>query len=387
MEQRIKRTALKPGMYVVGHGQGSFGQPLVRVGKPILTLADIDALVPPEVEDVVIETSVNISLLGQQRPVGVPITTGMGDELPIARKLYANALNHVKSFVDDVRRGTDIDCSKARPLVENFIESVFRNENAAVTLFKLRGFDEYTYTHSINVSLLGILLGKHLGLEKDALLKLGMAGMYHDVGKARIPEAVLNKPGKLTEAEFQLMKTHPLEGYKILMGQKDLDQEILRAVLEHHERYDGTGYPRALTGESIGRFSRIIAVVDVYDALTSRRVYKDAMAPAKALGMMYQWRDKDFTPQAIESFIRCIGVFPVGSFVRLSGGEYGIVASVNPQRPTKPEVKVVLDAKMRPQIPRVLDLWQLEQTPQAQDIAQVLNPAEYKIDLESFFLS
>ncbi len=387
MEQRIKRTALKPGMYVVGHGQGSFGQPLVRVGKPILTLADIDALVPPEVEDVVIETSVNISLLGQQRPVGVPITTGMGDELPIARKLYANALNHVKSFVDDVRRGTDIDCSKARPLVENFIESVFRNENAAVTLFKLRGFDEYTYTHSINVSLLGILLGKHLGLEKDALLKLGMAGMYHDVGKARIPEAVLNKPGKLTEAEFQLMKTHPLEGYKILMGQKDLDQEILRAVLEHHERYDGTGYPRALTGEGIGRFSRIIAVVDVYDALTSRRVYKDAMAPAKALGMMYQWRDKDFTPQAIESFIRCIGVFPVGSFVRLSGGEYGIVASVNPQRPTKPEVKVVLDAKMRPQIPRVLDLWQLEQTPQAQDIAQVLNPAEYKIDLESFFLS
>ena len=387
MEQRIKRTALKPGMYVVGHGQGSFGQPLVRVGKPILTLADIDALVPPEVEDVVIETSVNISLLGQQRPVGVPITTGMGDELPIARKLYADALNHVKSFVDDVRRGTDIDCSKARPLVENFIESVFRNENAAVTLFKLRGFDEYTYTHSINVSLLGILLGKHLGLEKDALLKLGMAGMYHDVGKARIPEAVLNKPGKLTEAEFQLMKTHPLEGYKILMGQKDLDQEILRAVVEHHERYDGTGYPRALTGESIGRFSRIIAVVDVYDALTSRRVYKDAMAPAKALGMMYQWRDKDFTPQAIESFIRCIGVFPVGSFVRLSGGEYGIVASVNPQRPTKPEVKVVLDAKMRPQIPRVLDLWQLEQTPQAQDIAQVLNPAEYKIDLESFFLS
>ena len=387
MEQRIKRTALKPGMYVVGHGQGSFGQPLVRVGKPILTLADIDALVPPEAEDVIIETSVNISLLGQQRPVGVPITTGMGDELPIARKLYADALNHVKGFVDDVRRGTDIDCSKAKPLVENFIESVFRNENAAVTLFKLRGFDEYTYTHSINVSLLAILLGKHLGLEKDALLKLGMAGMYHDVGKARIPEAVLNKPGKLTEAEFQLMKTHPLEGYKILMGQKDLDQEILRAVVEHHERFDGTGYPRALTGEDIGRFSRIIAVVDVYDALTSRRVYKDAMAPAKALGMMYQWRDKDFTPQAIESFIRCIGVFPVGSFVKLSGGEFGIVASVNPQRPTKPEIKVVMDAKMRPQIPRTLNLWELEGSDQAQDIDQVLNPAEFKIDLEPFFLS
>ncbi|MGE4262921.1 MAG: HD-GYP domain-containing protein [Desulfovibrio sp.] len=387
MEQRVKRSALKPGMYVVSYGPGSFEQPLVRVNKPILGMADIDALVPAGIEDVVIETSINISLLGQARPVGVPITTGIGDELPIARKLYCDALDHVKGFVDDVRKGTDIDCRKAMPLVENFIESVFRNETAAITLFKLRGFDEYTYTHSINVSLLAILLGKHLGLDKPALLKLGLAGMYHDVGKARIPETILNKPGKLTEAEFQVMKGHPLEGYKLMAGQKDLDPEILRAVVEHHERADGTGYPRALTGEAIGRFSRIVAVVDVYDALTSRRVYKDAMTPAKALGMMYQWRDKDFTPHAIESFIRCIGVFPVGSFVKLSGGEFGIVASVNPLRPTKPEVKVVMDAKMRPQIPRTLDLLELEGTVQAQDIAQVLNPAEYKIDLETFFLS
>lgn len=387
MEQRVKRCALKPGMYVVSYGLGSFEQPLVRINKPLLSMSDLDALVPVDVEDVVIETSINISLLGQARPVGVPLTTGISDELPIARKLYSDALAHVRHFVDDVRKGTDIDYRKATPLVENFIESVFRNETAAITLFKLRGFDEYTYTHSINVSLLAILLGKHLGMDKPTLIKLGLAGMYHDVGKARIPEAILNKPGKLTEAEFQVMKAHPLEGYKIMSNQPDLDPEILRAVVEHHERADGTGYPRALTGEAIGRFSRIVAVVDVYDALTSKRVYKDAMAPAKALGMMYQWRDKDFTPQAIESFIRCIGVFPVGSFVKLTGGEFGIVANVNPLRPTKPEVKVVLDSKMRPQIPRTLDLFQLEGSSEAQDIAQVLNPAEYKIDLELFFLS
>lgn len=387
MQQRIKRNALKPGMYVVSHGMGTFEDPLVRVDKPLLTQADIRAYVPLEVESVVIETSVNISLLGQNRPVGVPITTSLSDELPIARKLYSDALTHVKSFVDDVRKGTDIDCRKAVPLVENFIESVFRNESAAATLFKLRDFDEYTYTHSINVSLLAVLLGKHLELGRPELLKLGLAGMYHDVGKARIPENVLNKPGKLTEAEFQLMKTHPLEGYKIMLRQADMDPEVLRAVVEHHERFDGAGYPRGLTGDAIGLFSRIIAVVDVYDALTSRRVYKDAMAPAKALGMMYQWRDKDFPPGAIENFIRCIGVFPVGSLVRLSGGEYGIVAGVNPQKPTKPEIKVVLDAKMRPQIPRVLDLFALEGTAEAQEITQVLNPAECNIDLEHFFLS
>jgi len=387
MQQRIKRSELKPGMYVVSHGMGSFDDPLVRVDKPLLTSADINSFVPPEVETVVVETSVNISLLGQDRPVGVPITTSLADELPIARRLYSDAIVHVRGFVDDVRKGTDIDYRTATPLIENFIESVFRNENAAVTLFKLRDFDEYTYTHSINVSLLAVILGKHLELDKPTLLKLGLAGMYHDVGKARIPEAILNKPGKLTEAEFRVMKTHPLEGYKVMAGQPDLDPEILRAVVEHHERFDGAGYPRGLTGESIGLFSRIIAVVDVFDALTSRRVYKDAMAPAKALGMMYQWRDKDFPPGAIENFIRCIGVFPVGSLVRLSGGEYGIVAVVNPQKPTKPEVKVVLDAKMRPQMPRVLDLLALEGTPEAQDIVQVLNPDEHKLDLERFFLS
>ncbi|MDO9632301.1 MAG: HD-GYP domain-containing protein [Humidesulfovibrio sp.] len=385
MQRRIKRNALKPGMYVVSHGQGSFDSPLVQVDKPILTRAHIDEYVPKDVEDVLIDTSIQISLLGQTRPLGVPITTGLGEELPIAKRLYADALVHVKNFVDDVRRGTDIDYRKATPLVANFIESVFRNEAAAVTLFKLRGFDEYTYTHSINVSILAVLLGKHLGLDKPTLLKLGLAGMYHDVGKAKIPEGILNKPGKLTPGEFQTMKTHPLEGYNVMKGQADLDPEILRAVVEHHERHDGSGYPRGLRDEGIGRFSRIIAVVDVYDALTSRRVYKDAMAPAKALGMMYQLRDRDFTPNAIENFIRCVGVFPVGSFVRLSGGEFGIVAGTNSLRPTRPEIKVVLDARMRPQLPRVLDLEAVENTPQAQEIAEVLNPADYKIDIERFF--
>ncbi|OGR34552.1 MAG: hypothetical protein A2051_13805 [Desulfovibrionales bacterium GWA2_65_9] len=385
MQQRIKRHELKPGMFVVSHGQGTFASPVVQVERPLLTQAQIDECVPKDVDDVLIDTSLQIALPGQARPVGVLITTGLGEELPIAKRLYSDALVHVKSFVDDVRRGTDIDYRKATPLVESFIDSVFRNEAAAVTLFKLRGFDEYTYTHSINVSILAVLLGKHLGLDKPTLLKLGLAGMYHDVGKAKIPESILNKPGKLTGGEFQAMKAHPLEGYKIMQKQVDLDPEILRAVVEHHERHDGSGYPRGLMSEDIGRFSRIISVVDVYDALTSRRVYKDAMAPAKALGMMYQWRDKDFPPNAIENFIRCVGVFPVGSFVRLSGGEYGVVTSTSAKRPTRPEVKVILDADMRQQQPRVLDLEALKGTPQAQDIDEVLNPADYKIDLERFF--
>lgn len=387
MDQRIKRADLKVGMYVLSYGLGTFESPLVQVNKPLLSPRCIQDLLPASADDILIDPAINIGLLGQERPVGVPITTSLSDELPIAKRLYGEALVHVRGFVDDVRKGKDIDYREAEPLVDNFIESVFRNETASATLFKLRWFDEYTYTHSINVSILAIILGKHLDMDKPTLHKLGIAGLYHDAGKARIPEAILNKPGKLTEQEFQVMKSHPLEGYKLMQGQPGLDPEILRAVVEHHERFDGTGYPRGLRHDDIGRFSRIISVVDVYDALTSRRVYKDPIPPAKALGMMYQWRDRDFTPQAIENFIRCMGVYPVGSLVRLSSGEYGIVASANSLRPTKPEVKVVLDAKKRPQLPRVLDLEALENTPDAVDIAEVLNPAALKIDLERFFFA
>ncbi|MHC1700546.1 MAG: HD-GYP domain-containing protein [Humidesulfovibrio sp.] len=389
MHQWIKRSNLKPGMFIVSHGSGTFHSPRVRVGTHIRSLAQLEDLVPQGVEDVLIDTSTDLSLptelpLGAGGGVDAP-SSDMADELPFARKLYSEALEYVKRFVADVRKGTDIDQGKAATLVQSFIDSVFRNEAAAVTLFKLRGIDEYTYTHSINVSILAVLLGKHLGLDKPSLLKLGLAGLFHDLGKARIPLSLLNKPGKLNESEFQAVKEHPLEGYKILRRQQDVSPEVLRAVLEHHERHDGSGYPIGLKGAAIAGFSRIIAVVDVYDALTSKRVYKEAMPPAKALSMMFQWRGQQFAVDQIESFIHCIGVFPVGSFVRLSGGDFGIVAGANPARPTRPQIKVILDGAMRPRPPQLLDLETLEGTPAAQNIAEVLNPAEHKIDLERFF--
>ncbi len=371
-------------MFVVSYGLGTFASPLVRVGAHVVTESQIHSLVPPDVEDVLIDACAAIPLPDVATPVGGPVTITMGEELPAARRLHSEAMDYVRHFVDDVRRGTQVDLSAASPLVQNFIDSVFRNETAAVTLFKLRGFDEYTYTHSINVSILSVLLGKHQGLDKTTLLNLGLAGLLHDVGKAKIDGDILNKPGKLTESEFQAMKAHPLEGFNILKDQVGLDPEILRAVVEHHERYDGSGYPQGLKWTAIDRFSRIVSVVDVYDALTSRRVYKNAMAPAKALSLMFQMRSLQFPADDIDNFIRCIGVFPVGSFVRLSGGEYGIVASANPVRPTKPEVKVIMDSSMCPRRPCILNLAALEGTPEAQDIAEALSPVEHRLNLERY---
>jgi HD-GYP domain-containing protein (c-di-GMP phosphodiesterase class II) len=209
----------------------------------------------------------------------------------------------------------------------------------------------------------------------------------HDAGKEFVPPHILNKPGKLTSNEFLVIKAHPLDGYNLLRKQNDMPVDVLQAVLEHHERHDGSGYPRGARADSIGLYSRILAIVDVYDALTSKRVYKKALPPAKALSLMYTMRDTQFSADDIDNFIRCIGVFPVGSFVRLSGGEFGIVSSTNDVRPTKPEVKVILDSSMCPRRPCILDLEALEGTPEAQDIAEVLSPDEHRIDLEHYLFT
>jgi len=381
MRKHIKRSELKPGMYVVSYGLGTFSNPLVRVDAHVATQDEINALALDDAEAILIDTASTLPLDDSDEPAA----TTLHEELAEARKMHSDALDYVKGFFENVRLGTNLSCRGAVPLVERFVQSVMRNPTAAATLFKLRSHDEYTFCHSINVSVLSVLLGRQLGLGKSSLVNLGLAGLLHDAGKERVPANLLTKPGVLTDSERNVLKTHPLEGYKILQGQPDVPSEVLRAVLEHHERHDGSGYPRGLKGEDIAAFSRVVVVVDVYDALTSERAYKRALPPTKALSQMFQMRGKQFAEDDIDHFIRCIGVFPVGSFVRLTGGEHGIVISTNPHRPTKPQVKVVLDAKLRPQLPRVLDLEALEATREAQDIAEVLNPADYKIDLERFF--
>ena len=379
----IKRSELKPGMYVISHGRGTFDSPFVRVDSVVPYRGEINSLIPPDAEFVVIDRSKGGVISSAVEALSAA-TSSTQEDLAVARQLHADALDYVKQFMEDVRRGTDINFGRAACLVDRFVESVLRNGTAAVTLFKLRDYDEYTYTHSINVSILAVLLGKHLGLGKSTLLKLGLAGLLHDAGKEFVPAHILNKPGKLTDEEFRVVKAHPLAGYNLLRKQRDIPVDVLQAVLEHHERYDGSGYPRGIRSGSIGLYSRVLALVDVYDALTSKRVYKAALPPAKALSLMYSMRDTQFAADDIDNFIRCIGVFPAGSFVRLSSGEFAVVMSTNPGRPTRPQVKVVLNAELHTIQPRMLDLETLEGTPQAQDIAEVLNPLDYKLDLERF---
>jgi putative nucleotidyltransferase with HDIG domain len=298
-------------------------------------------------------------------------------ELKRADKLYGEAVNYAHSFMDDVREGKPFDFNDAKPLVNELIDSIFRNDSAAAAISKLKSFDEYTYTHCINVSVLGVILGKKLGYSREQLELVGMAGMFHDVGKAIMPPHILNKPGKLTDDEMNVMRTHPLHGYKILKGQDDIPEEVIRGAVEHHEKHDGSGYPRGLKGDEISEIARLLAVVDVYDALTSKRVYKEPLPPGKVLAMMYKWRVTDFHPNIVEQFIKSLGVYPVGSFVHLSSGDHGVVTDHNPDNPLNPTVRVCFDSQMRGMFRRDVNLADDDNL----KITDVINPNDHDVDV------
>ena len=296
-----------------------------------------------------------------KKPAPTEKAVAIEKEIEEAKVIYDDSLKFAREFISNAYKDKDVDMERSEEFVTDVIDSVVRNRDALVGISKLRQYDEYTYTHSINVTILATAFGEHLGLPKAELRLLGLAALFHDLGKANIPEGILNKPARLTSEEFEVMKRHPLESYEILKIKKDLPSKVILGVVEHHEKYNGAGYPRGISGNQISLFARIIAPSDVYDALTSERVYKPGMPPNKALAVMYSMREKDFYPTIVERFIKSIGVYPVGALVRLSSGHHGVVHGSNPDTPLHPSVKVAFDQNLRPVTERLVDMADPEQ--------------------------
>lgn len=315
-------------------------------------------------------------------------TTPLREEMRVAKAVYDDSLNFARSFVQDVRLGRQVEYEKAQPLVEGIIDSVMRNEDALIGMKQLRASDEYTFTHSINVTVLSTIFGKYLGLSRKDLDELGRAALFHDVGKANIPNSILNKPDRLTDAEFTVIKSHPIRGFELIHALHKASNEILKGILEHHEKHDGHGYPGGLAGGTVSRFARIISVADVYDALTSERVYKKGMLANQALKIIFGLREKDFAPHMVDQFIKCLGIYPVGSLVKLSSGLSAVVTGANQVRPLEPVVKIVLDHLMRPIPPHSIDLSSAPGRGEGKlRIVEVLDHKELGLDLTQYLVA
>ena len=248
------------------------------------------------------------------------------EEIERARAIHDKAKKAVVTLFQEARMGQALQLEDLETLVDDINQSLQRNSSAMLSLARLKNKDDYTYLHSVSVCALMVALGRQLGLNEEALREAGMAGLLHDIGKAMMPDAVLNKPGRLSQEEFEIMKGHPKSGWSILKELPRVGASALDVCLHHHERLDGTGYPEKLSGEAISLFARMGTVCDVYDAITSARCYKDAWEPAEAIRKMADWKEGNYDETVFHAFVKTVGIYPVGTLVKLKSGRLGVVA-------------------------------------------------------------
>jgi len=278
-------------------------------------------------------------------------------ELAPARGAYTSSHAMVQETLAMVRIGRNLDAERVRGAVKSLTESVLRNPDALLLFSQLRAKGEYTESHAIDVSIYMITFGRFLQLEPGQIEFLGYLGLLQDIGKVRLPKELLEKRGRLTIEEFERAKLHVNYSVEILRSTAGLPGDLARIAALHHERHDGSGYPKGLRGTEIGMIGSIAAIVDTFDALTVKRPYAEPVSPSAAISMLYKWRGVFFDAHLVEQFIRCIGIFPVGSLVELNTRELGVVIAQNLTTRLLPRVMVIRDAQGHPMIPhKMLDL-------------------------------
>lgn len=335
----------------------------ISAGEVALTEAESDAQVEEEMQQVA-----NV-----QRAMS-PVSTAV--ELERATKICSQAKQAVISMFQEARMGKAVDVGGAQKLVEEITDSVSRNPGALISLARLKTVDDYTYMHSVAVCAMMVALSKQLGQDAEQIRVAGLAGLMHDLGKAMMPMEVLNKPGKLTDAEFSIIKTHPQEGHRLLLTGQNVDAVVLDVCLHHHEKTDGSGYPKGLKDSDISVFAKMGAVCDVYDAITSNRPYKVGWDPAESLRKMAEWSNGHFDGKVFQAFVKSLGIYPIGSLVRLTSGRLGVVIDQTGKSLTMPVVKVFFSTKSNMRImPVIIDL---SQPSTNERIASREDPAKWK---------
>ena len=320
---------------------------------------------------------------GEQAP-GVFKRVAVAEEMVFAQKVHNQAQGLVGNLMNNVKLGGAIDIAPIHQLADELQSSILRNANALSCLGRIREKDNYLLEHSVNLSVLMSLFGNYRKLPPDALHQTIVGALLHDIGKILTPDDILHKPGRLTPEEFEVMKAHARHSRDILKSTEGIGELTIMTAAEHHEHLDGSGYPEGLKGEEISVYGRMVAITDVYDAITSDRVYHKGMTPTQGLKKLLEWSGTHLDAGLVTEFIRCVGLYPIGSLVLLESGRLGVVIETNDEDQRLPILRVMYNTRFR--MPITVDTLDLAKPGTQDRILSSVDPEDYKIDVRKFLV-
>ncbi|OWW20537.1 HD-GYP domain-containing protein [Noviherbaspirillum denitrificans] len=345
----------------------------------------LDVADAPTVEEV--QKKLEEELVDIAAHQAAPVTrVSVAEELQRARQVKNQAHQLVRTVMHDARLGRAIELDQVEPVVQDITESILRNPGALTGLLHIKNKDDYTFLHSVSVCTLLVAFCRSMEMGSELIKQAGLGGLLHDTGKALVPDEILNKPGRLTDTEFEIIRRHPQDGYDILRKTPGIGDIPLDITLHHHERVDGSGYPERLPGERISQLAQMTAIVDVYDAITADRCYHKGMSAADALRKLYEWSKFHFNPQYVQSFMRCVGIYPVGTLVLLESGRLGVVIEPHETNLLAPKVRAFFSARSNTYIKPVdIDLAKPLGMGGGDKIVSHESPEKWKVEPMKFF--
>lgn len=321
------------------------------------------------------------------RPAAPEPRVSLAEEMMRARNTFGEATRIIRGLMDDIRLGRQIEIATTKPTVEKIAASVMRNSNAMMTMRRLKNLDDYTFLHSVSVCAMLVSFAKVAQLEMSSIHDLALGALLHDVGKMRVASAVLNKPSRLSSEEYLHMKSHVVLGSDLIRQLPGIPALALEPIDLHHERFDGSGYPKGLKGDEISTAGRMAGIVDVYDAITSDRVYRKGMSPAAAVQKLFEWSKFHFDPAMMQLFLKSVGIYPIGSLVRLESGRLGVVIEQSDTHLLTPVVRVMYDGKRQHYLaPEIVDLSRPVGSGGGDQIVGYELPEKFGIDITRFLM-
>ena len=404
MLKKIDSSQLRVGMAIHDLDCGWMEHPFVRARFVLTSEDEIRKIVQAGIRGVIIDCSRGLDVAEAPtlaetqaqtekevaeiaaRPVK-PARTTLADEMQRAVNIRRQAVGLVRTVMQDARLGKAVELDNVSPVVQNITESILRNSGALMGLLRIKTKDDYTFLHSVSVCTLLVAFCRSRGMDDETIYQAGIGGLLHDTGKALVPDHILNKAGRLTDEEFEIIRKHPRDGYDILRQTPEIGQIPLDITLHHHERRDGSGYPDRQAEGQISELAQMAAIVDVYDAITSDRCYHKGMPAADALRKIYEWSKFHFSPTLTQEFMRCVGIYPVGTMVMLESGRLGVVVEPHESNLLTPKVNVFFNTRSQTYIrPELLDLSRALGFGGGDKIVRHESPEKWRVDPNRFLL-